>query len=232
MDPLFPSHPRLTPPELDCLLGSGLFSQLSERTGQALLRNARVVRLRRRRTTRSTAVDLAGSLCGVASGAGRLNRELSSGRRLSVTYVQAGCWVAGASGSGGDPGYEIESLEDLTLVVVERRELAALCASYPDLPLAVLDVQAVLLRRIGEMLEELHELPVSARVERHLRELSSRFGVPSGSTIRIPVRVSQQDMAEFTGMSRQRVNHELRKFARDGTLRVCHGRLEFASAAA
>ena len=60
---------------------------------------------------------------------------------------------------------------------------------------------------------------VEERLAHILLSLRERHGVHEGSNIRIDLPLSQQDLADMIGSSRQRVNHELRKLADQGLIR-------------
>jgi CRP-like cAMP-binding protein len=70
-------------------------------------------------------------------------------------------------------------------------------------------------------------LPLENRLARQLLQLARRFGQrDADGLLRIALKLSQQDVADLLGASRQRVNAGLKKLERSGVLRGAAGRWE------
>jgi CRP-like cAMP-binding protein len=61
---------------------------------------------------------------------------------------------------------------------------------------------------------------VEERLAHILLSLGQRYGVHEQDGLRIDLPLSQQDLAEMVGASRQMVNRELRKLAEKGLIHV------------
>ncbi len=61
---------------------------------------------------------------------------------------------------------------------------------------------------------------VEERLAHVLLSLGRRHGVREGSNVRIDLPLSQHDLADMIGASRQTVNRELRKLAEEGLIQV------------
>jgi len=66
---------------------------------------------------------------------------------------------------------------------------------------------------------------VEERLAHVLLSLRRRHGVREGSNVRIDLPLSQQDLADMIGASRQAVNLKLQKLAKKGLIRVKRSRI-------
>ena len=66
------------------------------------------------------------------------------------------------------------------------------------------------LRKTDDLLEDASFLIVSARLAKKLIELGREFGVKDKDVVRIGLRLTQQDMADLVGTTRESINKELR----------------------
>ena len=64
------------------------------------------------------------------------------------------------------------------------------------------------------------EPPVAGRVARQILIFAEQYGRYEAGAIRIPVPLTQSDIAEMVGATRERVNHAMVAFKQAGTLSV------------
>jgi CRP-like cAMP-binding protein len=76
------------------------------------------------------------------------------------------------------------------------------------------------LRRTNESLADLVFSDVPGRVAKALLDLSTRFGVPSDEGIHVTHDLTQEELAQLVGASRETVNKALADFASRGWLRL------------
>ena len=220
-------HSGLLDKEAQVIAQGQWFAGLDTALQSALLRNSRVMRLEGKALRNSRRLLLGGSLYAVAGGAAKLSRRMASGRDLTLQLFEPGTWFGGGIGSShAQCSYLMEPRGELVLLVVEAPELQALKAMHPSLSHAMLLLHERLLHRMGEMLEEISDMPLAMRVSRQLAALGDRFGVTDGARVKLSVPVSQQDLADLTGACRQRVNAEIKAFERQGVLRMVRGCVE------
>jgi CRP/FNR family cyclic AMP-dependent transcriptional regulator len=92
------------------------------------------------------------------------------------------------------------------------------------------------LRFANEQIQALCTLDVSGRVARQILALADRYGSQqAGGEVRIPIRLTQSDLAEIVGASRERVNQVIVELKQRGLISVdpdhrirVHGRGELA----
>jgi CRP/FNR family transcriptional regulator, cyclic AMP receptor protein len=121
---------------------------------------------------------------------------------------------------GGTRSATAEAVERATLVVVTRDELIHLLRSDPQVVDRVLEALGGLIRRADQQATELVFLDLPGRLARRLLELAEMPGDdPKGPRPRTR-RVTQTELANMVGGSRQSVNIALRSLERRGFIRL------------
>lgn len=200
---------RDLPPALaDALLASGV--QRSWRRGQTLMRQGA--------PCDSLVVALQGRLAvrlGSADGRDTLLRWLDDGELLGLPAVLAGL-PATVSITAQGPARTLH---------VPRADFIALLQRHPEGAVAT----AVLVsRRLGALfrhLEHSQARGLADRVEYALRRLARSQGQPGAGTPQ-RLKLTQADLADAAGASRQRVNLQLRRLQAQGRLRLGYGWIE------
>jgi CRP-like cAMP-binding protein len=110
-------------------------------------------------------------------------------------------------------------------VTVKALRPCRLRCALPGERAALLDARTA---RVFALAHELAWLGVARRLERRLRETALRFGGPvPGGGLGLGVRLTQDDLAEVTGCTRESVNRAIRSMVAGGTLRIAgRGRYE------
>jgi CRP-like cAMP-binding protein len=121
---------------------------------------------------------------------------------------------------GGTRSATAEAVERTTLVVVTRDELIHLLRSDPQVVDRVLKALGELIRRADQQATELVFLDLQGRLARRLLELAETPGDgPKGPRPRTR-RVTQTELANMVGGSRQSVNIALRSLEKRGFIRL------------
>jgi CRP/FNR family cyclic AMP-dependent transcriptional regulator len=76
------------------------------------------------------------------------------------------------------------------------------------------------LRMANEQIQSLSSLDVAGRLARQILAFAERYGRPDEGGTRIPLRLTQSDLAELVGASRERVNQVMVEFRQKGYLSV------------
>jgi len=76
------------------------------------------------------------------------------------------------------------------------------------------------LRKADDLLEETSFLKISARLARKLLEVGDAFGRKDGETIEIHLKLSQKELADMVGATRESVNKELRVLREKGLVSI------------
>jgi CRP-like cAMP-binding protein len=112
------------------------------------------------------------------------------------------------------------ALVDSTLLGLSSDELTPWLATRPDVARALLRAIARRLRRTNDSMSDLVFSDVPGRVAKALLDLSARFGTPAEDGIHVAHDMTQEELAQLVGASRETVNKALADFAGRGWLRL------------
>lgn len=122
-----------------------------------------------------------------------------------------------------DPGPRIATataMGDVCVEAIDGRRLRAWLAGNPDAGQRMLRVIARRIRRTDEFISELSLTDVPGRLANELLRLAQRFGVQEDGTMKVCHNLTQEDLAQLIGSSRETVNKALSDFCRRGWIRL------------
>ena len=93
-------------------------------------------------------------------------------------------------------------------------------ADHPEISEQLLRVLARRLRRINSALADLIFTDVPGRVAKTLLQLANRFGTQEGGALRVNHDLTQEEIAQLVGASRETVNKALATFVYRGWIRL------------
>ena len=165
--------------------------------------------------------DPGDSLYVVLRGKIKLGRTSGDGRENLVAVLGPGEMFGELSLF--DPGPRsagATALVDSTLLGLSSDELTPWLASRPEVARALLRAIARRLRRTNDSMSDLVFSDVPGRVAKALLDLSARFGTPAEDGIHVAHDMTQEELAQLVGASRETVNKALADFAGRGWLRL------------
>lgn len=157
----------------------------------------------------------------IADGKLKLHRTSPDGRENMVAVIGPGEMFGELSLF--DPGPRTTSattLTETTLLGLGHNDLQPWLNQRPQVASALLQAIARRLRRTNDVLSDLVFSDVPGRVAKQLLELSRRFGVPSDEGIHVVHDLTQEELAQLVGASRETVNKALADFAQRGWIRL------------
>jgi CRP/FNR family cyclic AMP-dependent transcriptional regulator len=113
----------------------------------------------------------------------------------------------------------VTSLEECEMAVVDKRAFHGLLASSPPVAIKLLAVLAGRIRELTIRVEDRAFLEVPARLAKQLLWLAGNHGTESGTRVRIALKLSQQELGDFIGATRESVNKNLRDWSRGGFIK-------------
>jgi CRP/FNR family cyclic AMP-dependent transcriptional regulator len=122
-----------------------------------------------------------------------------------------------------DPGPRTSTATAVTevrAVSMDRAALRKWITKYPEIAEQLLRVIARRLRRTNNMLADLIFTDVPGRVAKALLQLAQDFGTQEGGVLRVTHDLTQEEIAQLVGASRETVNKALADFAHRGWLRL------------
>ena len=204
----------------DVLAAAGLFRGVGPEAAEALAQS-----LTESDYSRGETVFVEGeqgdTLFIVLSGKVKIGRRAADGRENMLS-------VMGPSDMFGelslfDPGPRTATatvLTDARLASLAHSSLRPWLSDRPEIAEQLLRVLARRLRRTNDALADLIFTDVPGRVAKALLGLADRFGTPEGDGVRVHHDLTQEELAQLVGASRETVNKALADFASRGWMRV------------
>jgi CRP-like cAMP-binding protein len=118
---------------------------------------------------------------------------------------------------------DVVAITDCELFVIERRDFLPLVKEEPEIAIKMIEILCAKLRRTTEQAENLMFLHLPARLAKALLRLSDSDG---------KVAVTQKDLGNIIGMSRESTNRQLRLWEEQGWVRLERGGIVILSAEA
>jgi CRP/FNR family transcriptional regulator, cyclic AMP receptor protein len=118
-----------------------------------------------------------------------------------------------------DPGPRtstVTALTPLQAVTMDRDALHFWIAERPEIAEQLLRVLARRLRRTNDALCDLIFTDVPGRVAKQLLDLARRFGTQQGQVLRVDHGLTQEEIAQLAGSSRETINKALSEFVGRG----------------
>ena len=162
----------------------------------------------------------------VLSGKVKIGRQSTDGRE-NLLYVMGPGDIFGEL-SLFDPGPRTATataVTDASLVSLEHSALRPWLRARPDAGSMLLRVLAARLRRTNDAMADMVFTDVPGRVAKALLDLAVRFGEPAqpgneAAGVRVEHGLTQEELAQLVGASRETVNKALADFATRGWLRL------------
>lgn len=124
-----------------------------------------------------------------------------------------------------------ELCERSTLVSIPSEDFQAFVRTHPAAALQVIDLLALRVRSLGNTLQELVASDVTARVVMLLTRLSASCGKPVDGEVCLDLDVTQQELADMVGATRQTVSSTLNMLKRSGAIHFKNRRICITSEA-
>jgi len=180
---------------------------------------ARQVVLRKGDPALQIYVIVSGRLKAITSGA--------EGREATLSIMGPGEVFGEVAVLDGEPrSATISALEKCELLVIHRDDFFRYLERSPRVAIKLLEVLARRLRRLSERVEEATFLEVPGRLAKQLLRLAQRYGREIGSgAVRIELKLSQQELGDLVGVTRESVNKQLRAWVSEGLIEHQDGRI-------
>lgn len=197
-----------------------LFEALDASGAAALRASISEVRLGRGQTLFSEG-DEGDRLYVITSGKVKLTRTAADGRENLLVVLGPGEMFGELSLF--DPRPRTASaiaVTDAGLAGLGHDDLRPFVINQPEVAIHLLKALAQRLRRTNEVMSDLVFTDVPGRVAKQLLDLAERFGKESEDGLHVHHDLTQEELAQLVGASRETVNKALAEFALRGWLRI------------
>jgi CRP/FNR family transcriptional regulator, cyclic AMP receptor protein len=206
--------------EDDVLSQAPLFEALSEDDARALRSDVTNVQLDRGERLFSEG-DAGDKLYIILRGKIKLTRAAHDGRENLLSVHGPGEMFGELSLFDPSPRTaSATAITDAMLAGLAHDALRSWLATRPDVAMHMLRALAQRLRRINDIKADLVFTDVPGRVAKALLDLAGRFGVQQETGIQVNHDLTQEELAQLVGASRETVNKALADFAARGWVQL------------
>ncbi|WP_019028828.1 Crp/Fnr family transcriptional regulator [Colwellia piezophila] len=157
----------------------------------------------------------------VVSGFVRIKISSIGGQEFSITEFSANEWL-GELALTNQPTqmFEAQVLENSSIIEIPKRVVQAVADKYPVIYKNLFLFQANRTLKMSELLGGMLFYPLAARLAGRILWFARHYGKETENGVLINKKMSQQELAELTMGSRQRINKTLKEWERAGILAI------------
>src|SRR5882757_3714498 len=195
------------------------FVDLEPEAFDQLCRYAKHTTLKRGATIFSKG-DPGNSLVAVISGTVKISISSPDGRNAILNLIGAGEIFGEIALLDGQPrSADCTANTNCELFIIDRREFIPFVRSQPTLAMKFIELLCARLRWTSDQVEQIILQNLPGRLASALLRLTEKHKPSPGRTI----TVTQQEISEMVGMSRESINKQLRAWESRGWVRLEHG---------
>ena len=181
--------------------------------------------MKTRRVARGTTMfakgDPGSGLMGVLAGAVKVSVASADGKDIVLNVFREGDIFGEIALLDGRPRTaDATAMSDCELIVIERRDFVPFLSSQPDVMLKFIEILCSRLRRTSEQVQDITFLNLPTRLAKTLLQLT---GGVQGSATPTKAMITQREISQMIGMSRESTNKQLRAWAKRGWIRLERG---------
>ncbi|MFI7496156.1 MULTISPECIES: Crp/Fnr family transcriptional regulator [unclassified Kocuria] len=206
--------------DIDVLRRAPLFASLDDQAFAALTEELTEVDLSRGSTLFHEG-DPGDQLYFIISGKIKLGRTAPDGRESLVAIMGPGELFGEMALFDPSPrSTSATAVSETRMAGLKHENLKKVIERSPDVSAQLLQALARRLRRTNESLADLVFSDVPGRVAKALLDLADRFGRPATDGILVAHELTQEELAQLVGASRETVNKALAEFVQRGWIRL------------
>jgi len=112
------------------------------------------------------------------------------------------------------------AIEPSRLLLLNRSDFLRFLKENDQAMETILSTLSMRLRKTDDLLEDASFLNIPARFAKKLLEIGETFGNRDGDKVEISLRLSQKDLADMVGATRESINKELRNLREKGLVSI------------
>ena len=197
-----------------------IFCDLESEAFDQLCRYAKHTTLKRGATLFSKG-DPGNSLCAVISGTVKMSISSPDGRSAIFNLIGPGeIFGEIAVLDGQSRTADATANTNCEIFVIDRREFLPFVRSHPELAMKFIELLCAKLRWTSDQVEQVILQNLPGRLASALIRLAEKHKLAPGDQT---IAVTQQEMSEMVGMTRESINKQLRVWATRKWVRLEHG---------
>jgi CRP/FNR family transcriptional regulator, cyclic AMP receptor protein len=160
-------------------------------------------------------------LMGVLAGSVKISVPSADGRDIVLNIIHEDEIFGEIALLDGHPRTaDATAMTDCELMVIERRDFIAYLRSQPDLTMQIIEILCSRLRRTSEQVQDVTFLDLPKRLAKALLRL---IADAEGQASTRKVTITQREISQIIGRSRESTNKQLRIWAAHGWIRLERG---------
>jgi CRP/FNR family transcriptional regulator, cyclic AMP receptor protein len=168
--------------------------------------------------------DPGAGMMAVVSGRVKICTYSPDGKELMLNIIDRGGLFGEIALLDGQPrSADAVALENTELLVLDRNRLMPFLTAHPEVATRLIAVLCQRLRQTSEALEDALLRDAPSRVARGLLRLAKAFGKQESAGLRLDIKLSQQQIGNLIGISRESINKSIVDWTRAGYLSVGNG---------
>jgi CRP/FNR family cyclic AMP-dependent transcriptional regulator len=165
--------------------------------------------------------DAGTGLLGVLNGAVKVSIASAEGKDIVLNVFHEGEIFGEIALLDGRPRTaDATAMSNCELVVIERRDFVPFLQDHADVTLKFIEILCARLRRTSEQVQDLTFLNLPTRLAKTLIQLAVES---DGSTAKRKVTITQREISQMIGRSRESTNKQLRVWAKRGWIKLERG---------
>lgn len=169
----------------------------------------------------------------VLRGSVRISSISLTGKEIVLNIINAGQIVGEiATLDGGERSGDAVAMTDCELLVLNRRDFMPFLENHADICLMLIKILCQRLRQTSEQVEDLQFRHLEGRIAKALLHLSERSGSSGVDGRVLELHMSQSELANIVGSSRESVNKQLQAWHKAGFIDLAKGSIVIRDPAA
>lgn len=205
---------------------AGDFWEMLDQAQRATIRSAAKVCRFRPGAALLSEHDQARSVLVLLSGWAKVTAAGAAGQEVMLNVCGPGDIVGESSAMDGGPrSGAVIAVDEVTALRLSVEQFARIIRAHPGISTIVSRVITGRLRNADTRRRRFAELPTAGRIAELLAELADRYGVSTADGVVVDLRISQQDIAAMTSVSRVTAARTLRALREAGVITTARRRL-------
>lgn len=158
----------------------------------------------------------------LVTGQARVNMVSANGREIVLDYLSPGTVIGEiALLDGGERTATVTMVEDGSVMRLTRAQAEDFITSNPGVALSMLQEMARRLRQMNLTVESDRAFSAGPRLARYLQRLTDEEAMSQ----KLKINVSQSELGNFVGISRENINRQLSAWADSGLIELDQGKI-------
>jgi CRP-like cAMP-binding protein len=163
--------------------------------------------------------DVGTSLFIIRKGQVAIRLSSDDGKEVILTLLDRGDFFGELALLDGEPrSTDAVAREESDLLILQREDFQRFLDSRPQVAKGLLAALSRLVRRVTQLVHDSTFLDARTRLVRVLLELAEHQGKPTNEGVVITQRLTQSELANLCGLTRESANKWLRFYVREGLL--------------